>query len=127
VTVQKYTVIHLTFNQKVTIMANQELVFGQPVGDNVAPINGTQNKRGSGRAVGAYINIALPRTDGTDGKIDRGLRLYLDDEAQVNLANALQTPEGLAAFKEKLIVSCNIVTTEKAGFDLGLPAPKAAK
>lgn len=93
------------------------MVFGQPSQGNVEQMPGNRARK----TPDAYINIALPRTDGKDGKIDRGLRLYFDDESQKGLAEALQTPEGLAAFKEKLIVTCNIVTgQEKAAFDLGL-------
>ena len=70
------------------------------------------------RKVDAYINLSLPRTNGQQGKIDRGLRLYFDDPAQKQLFELLQTEEGVERFKSALIVTCNANTVEKESFAL---------
>lgn len=59
--------------------------------------------------VGAYINLGLGRADGSNFKVDRGLRLYFSDENQRALAEMLQTPEGVEKFKQALVVNCNII------------------
>jgi hypothetical protein len=93
-------------------MSGAPQVFGQP-----AVVQGQfgNNAGGNRKEVAAYINISLPRTDGKDGKIDRGLRLYADDAASVELAQFLQSPEGIEWFKANAVVTCNILG-EKAGF-----------
>ena len=69
----------------------------------------------------AYINISLPRADGTNGKVDsRGLRLFFSRPGEEDLANFLQTEEGIKWFRANAVITCNIVTgVEKAGFAIG--------
>lgn len=64
----------------------------------------------------AFINLSLPRADGSTGKVDRGLRLYFDSADQKGLAELLQTPEGIERFRSALVITCNYANVEKAGF-----------
>lgn len=95
----------------------QPLVFGNPNAIPQQAVTPAYGRR-EAKPVGAYINLSLPRTDGKDGKIDRGLRLYFDDNSQKELAQYLQTPEGIEWFKRNLTIQCNIVdgSAPKAGF-----------
>lgn len=102
---------------------NQPLIFGhQPAAVNQpAATQGNFSGRNA-KPVSAYINVSLPRSDGSVMKIDRGLRLYFDDKdpGQQQLAEFLQTPEGVEWFRTNMVVSCNVVTDEpKTGFDFG--------
>lgn len=94
------------------------LVFGNPV--QTQETNNVTNFRGRQTPTpDAYINLSLPRTDGKDGKLDRGIRLFFSDNdpAQKQLAEYLQTEEGIEWFRRNLHISCNIVGTgPKAGF-----------
>jgi len=93
-------------------MSQAPQIFGQP------PVHAPTGNGYQAKKVSAYINIALPRTDGKEGKIDRGLRLYFEnDTAAKELAEYMQTPEGVEWFKASMVVTCNIVEgSVKAGF-----------
>lgn len=67
----------------------------------------------------SYVNIAIPLKDGSNSKIDRGLRLYFDrkDGAQHKaLTEMLQTPEGIEKFRAAIVITCNYANVEKAEF-----------
>jgi len=90
-------------------------VSGNNNGNNVR--SGNFNDR---PAPDAYINLSLPRTDGQPGKVGQGIKLYFDKSGEQELANLLQTEEGIKQFREALIIQCNIVTgVEKPGFAIG--------
>lgn len=103
-------------------MNNPSMAFGdirtaQNVDSNVTPFN---NRRGNKPQPNAYINFYLTRADGTETKIDTGLRLVFSDKdpGQKQLAEILQTEEGKRWFLQNVDVRCVIVSDKpKAAFD----------
>jgi hypothetical protein len=69
----------------------------------------------------AYVNLAIQLKDGSTSKLDRGLRLYFDGKngaRHSQLAEMLQTEDGIAKFVSKLVVTCNYAGGDnKAEYD----------
>lgn len=93
-------------------MTNPFILPGQT--GNVAPI-GKQRKQAD-----AFINLALPRAEGGNSKIGDGIRLYFDDAGQKQLAELMQTEEGIKRFRDAVIITCNynVPAEKKSGFVL---------
>lgn len=95
-------------------------VFGLPVPaaqSGSAPVQG----RKEFKKVDAYLNIGLARADGKDGQIGgTGIRLFFNDEdpSVQQLAELLQTDEGVEWFRQNMTIRCNITAGPKSGFVL---------